>query len=269
MPRESTTTGTARPATAFLIMYTVLIVALVLVATLVFSGCSTSTTHLKTRHPSTANTQGGPMGTKTQSPTQPIILLTGFEPFGGRTINASWEAVRQLNGMVIDGASVQSEELPVLWHGSAEKMTGFIQTYKPVLVVSAGEGGPILSLEKYAHNHNDSAPDNAGKLPESSSIISNAPSRFATPLDIAEMSNALTKEGVQNVVSSDAGGYLCNFISFNTYAYLNKTQSHIPTLFVHVPPTSSSGDQTNISMIAKALTIILQQSMNQVAQPHA
>src|SRR6266699_3845231 len=224
MPQKSTTAETNRPVAAFLSLHTVLTVALVLVATLVFFGCSTSTSsayaHLETPHPSTANTQGGPIGTKTQALTQPIILLTGFEPFGGRAINASWEAVRRLNGLVIHGASVRSEELPVLWHGSAEMMTRFIQTYKPVLVVSAGEGGPILSLEKYAHNRNDPIPDNAGKLPDSSSIIANAPSLFETPLDIAQMSNVLTKGGIQNVVSSDAGGYLCNFISFNTYAYM-------------------------------------------------
>jgi pyroglutamyl-peptidase len=197
---------------------------------------------------------------------QPIILLTGSEPFDGRTINTSWEAVRQLNGLVIDGALVQSEELPVLWHGSAEMLIEFIQTYEPVLVVNTGEGGPVLSLEKYAHNRTDSTLDNAGELPDSSSIISNAPARFEAPLDLVEISNVLTQEGVQNVVSSDAGGYLCNFRSFHTYAYINNTQSHVPALFVHVPPTSSSGHEANISMIAKALTIILQQSMHQVAQ---
>lgn len=31
------------------------------------------------------------------------ILLTGFEPFLGRRVNPSWEAVRQLDGEVISG----------------------------------------------------------------------------------------------------------------------------------------------------------------------
>jgi pyroglutamyl-peptidase len=104
---------------------------------------------------------------------QSIILLTGSEPFDGRTINTSWKAAWQLNGLVIDDALVQSEELPVLWHGSAEMLIELIQTYEPVLVINTGEGGPVLSLEKYAHNRTDSTLDNAGELPDSSSIISN------------------------------------------------------------------------------------------------
>lgn len=197
---------------------------------------------------------------------QPIILLTGFEPFGGRTINASWEAVRQLNGLAIDGACVQSKELPVRWHGTAEMIIDFIHTDKPILAVSVGEGGSTLSLEKYAHNRNYSIPDNAGKLPDSTRILSNAPSRFETSLDIVALSDVLTQEGVQHVISSDAGGYLCNFVSFHTYASIHTTQPHVPALFVHVPPTSSSGDGVNISLVSQALTIILRQSMDQVAQ---
>ncbi len=26
------------------------------------------------------------------------VLLTGFDPFGGETVNPSWEAVKRLNG---------------------------------------------------------------------------------------------------------------------------------------------------------------------------
>ena len=32
-----------------------------------------------------------------------VILLTGFEPFGGDDVNASWEAVKSFDGQVIDG----------------------------------------------------------------------------------------------------------------------------------------------------------------------
>ena len=35
------------------------------------------------------------------SPTMNNLLVTGFEPFGGETINPSWELARALNGEVI------------------------------------------------------------------------------------------------------------------------------------------------------------------------
>ena len=38
--------------------------------------------------------------------TEPTILLTGFEPFGGEVINPSWEVARGLDGERIAGARV-------------------------------------------------------------------------------------------------------------------------------------------------------------------
>src|SRR5713226_486729 len=46
------------------------------------------------------------------------ILLTGFDPFDGRSINPSWEAVRQLDGEVIAGAWVHAIKAPVVWRES-------------------------------------------------------------------------------------------------------------------------------------------------------
>ena len=34
------------------------------------------------------------------------ILLTGFEPFGGETVNPSWEVASALGGEVIGGATL-------------------------------------------------------------------------------------------------------------------------------------------------------------------
>jgi len=30
------------------------------------------------------------------------VLITGFEPFGGETVNPSWEVVKLLDGTIID-----------------------------------------------------------------------------------------------------------------------------------------------------------------------
>lgn len=194
-----------------------------------------------------------------------VILLTGFEPFEGRSINASWEAARRLNGMVIDGAVVRTERLPVLWRGSARLDRSYIDKYHPLLVVNTGEGGPTLSLEKYAHNRNDAIPDNAGRLPMGRIIVRGAPGELVTHFDLAEMSRLLATKGDESVISDDAGGYLCNFIMFNTYEYLSQTHSHIAALFVHVPPTNSVD---RIASISRALIVILYDSMLQMQRHH-
>ena len=40
------------------------------------------------------------------------VLVTGFEPFGGETINPSWEVARALDGEAIASARVQALRLP-------------------------------------------------------------------------------------------------------------------------------------------------------------
>ena len=40
------------------------------------------------------------------------VLITGFEPFGGETVNPSWEVVKQLDGMIIRGQQVWLNNYP-------------------------------------------------------------------------------------------------------------------------------------------------------------
>ena len=43
------------------------------------------------------------------------VLITGFEPFGGETVNPSWEVVKQLDGMIIRGQQVVAKQLPCVF----------------------------------------------------------------------------------------------------------------------------------------------------------
>ena len=44
------------------------------------------------------------------------ILLTGFEAFGGEKINPSWEAVKQLDQLIIDEHQLIARQLPLLFY---------------------------------------------------------------------------------------------------------------------------------------------------------
>ncbi len=43
------------------------------------------------------------------------VLLTGFDPFGGETVNPSWEAVKRLDGSHEGPASIVSEQVPTVF----------------------------------------------------------------------------------------------------------------------------------------------------------
>ena len=61
------------------------------------------------------------------------ILVTGFAPFDGRSVNASWIAAASLDG-------VHKLEIPVVW-GEPMKLLGqVIETIEPRCIISMGEG---------------------------------------------------------------------------------------------------------------------------------
>src|ERR1051325_1201190 len=50
------------------------------------------------------------------SASRPVILLTGFEPFGkDRPANPSWEGIKELDGQTWNGYRLVCKQLPVIW----------------------------------------------------------------------------------------------------------------------------------------------------------
>ena len=68
------------------------------------------------------------------------ILLTGFEPFAGNTLNSSWEAVRALAGQRIGHEHVVvSELLPCAFDDSLQQLNQLIELHQPEIVVAVGQ----------------------------------------------------------------------------------------------------------------------------------
>jgi pyroglutamyl-peptidase len=171
-----------------------------------------------------------------------VILVTGFEPFGGDSTNSSWEAVRNFDGKHFNNATVVVAQLPVVWGKAAEKLHELTKTHKPVAVISFGQAGegPVL-LETTAHNVRENIQDNKKMLPQTLQVYSHATPALKTMLPLPEIEARLRAEGIPVRLSQDAGTYLCNDI-FYTLMYdpgTNDTKE-IPRGFVHVPPLNAN-----------------------------
>lgn len=68
------------------------------------------------------------------------ILVTGFEPFDGATINPALEAVKRLPETVAD-AEVVKVELPVVFGREHEVLSAAVAEHKPDAVVCIGQAG--------------------------------------------------------------------------------------------------------------------------------
>ena len=197
---------------------------------------------------------------RAEPPDDEIILMTGFEPFGEKMVNSSWEAVRQFDGLVLeDGRRIVTLQLPVVWETAAGILEQAIDQYNPVLVLSVGQGSQIIRLEQNAHNHNGEILDNAGKLPPSEDVIPGGPEVYATSFDLKAMVVELASANITVYTSESAGSYLCNFVSYHAYDYLAYMKPDTRMLFIHVPPINSVED-AELAEIVTALNAIVRRT---------
>ncbi|GAB3091807.1 pyroglutamyl-peptidase I [Lysobacter terrae] len=166
----------------------------------------------------------------------PVVLLTGFAPFGGEAVNPSWQAVQQLHDRQIGGHRIVARQLPVEFGASLEALRVAIRETKPALVLCVGQAGgrASMSLERIAINVDDARiPDNAGAQPIDSEIVAGGPAAYFTGLPIKAMLAALREAGIPAEVSQSAGTYVCNHVFYGLMHALRHRR--IRGGFVHIP----------------------------------
>lgn len=142
---------------------------------------------------------------------EPVILLLGFEPFGGGKTNASWEAVRVFDGRAVEGYRLVAREIPVEWGAPAARVPPLLDQFAPVAVLAFGQGWPgKICFECVGRNRRGQYRDNRGALPPAAEVAPDGPAFFLSRFPIKEFLPGLKRTGLAVAPSQDAGGYLCN-----------------------------------------------------------
>lgn len=165
------------------------------------------------------------------------VLITGFEPFGGETLNPSWEVVKQLDGMIIDNCRVVARQLPCVFGESLEVLNAAIDALQPSVVLAIGQaGGRVdVTVERVAINVDDARiPDNRGQQPVDVAIVPDGPAAWFSTLPIKAMVEALREAGIPASVSQTAGTFVCNHVM---YGVLHKLadRPEVKGGFIHIP----------------------------------
>lgn len=202
-----------------------------------------------------------PDKSKTRAPTAPAlptILLTGFDAFGGDTVNPSWLAVQALQGEAIGGHRVIAAQLPTEFAASTKVLKRLLRQHQPALVIAVGQAGgrSTLSLERVAINIQDARiADNADAQPVDLPVIKRGPTAYFSTLPIKAMQQAIENEGVPAEISQTAGTFVCNHVFYALMHQLHaaasasaaNTQSKRSRLqaprggFIHVPYLPEQG----------------------------
>src|SRR4051812_31794243 len=107
-------------------------------------------------------------------------LVTGFEPFGGAAVNASYEAVRRLPSR-IGGIEIVTAQLPTAYARAGAALIGEIRHADPDLVLCVGEANErtALNIERVAINVQDAQlADNDGAQPRDMPVIAAGPAAY-------------------------------------------------------------------------------------------
>jgi len=165
------------------------------------------------------------------------VLMTGFDPFGGESVNPSWEVVKQLEGMHIDGCRVVTRQLPCVFGEALSVLNAAIDELDPTLVIAVGQAGgrADVTVERVGINVDDARiPDNIGQQPVDVAIVADGPAAWFSTLPIKAMVAALREAGVPASVSQTAGTFVCNHVM---YGLLHKLADKPGAKggFIHIP----------------------------------
>lgn len=171
-----------------------------------------------------------------------MLLLTGFQPFGGAEVNPSAGVVEALLHDPPDGVDLATMILPVETGVAAETILAEIDRTEADTVVMLGEarGRSLISIEQVAVNLLDfSMPDNAGNEIRDRPIVAGGPDAVFATLPVREIVDGLRAMGVPVERSLSAGTYLCNEISYRVLERHRSRDSNDAGLlragFVHLP----------------------------------
>ncbi|WP_291534998.1 pyroglutamyl-peptidase I [Bifidobacterium sp. UBA6881] len=168
------------------------------------------------------------------------VLVTGFDPFGGESVNPAYEAVKLLSD-TIAGARIVKLEIPTVFTRSAEVVEKAITDVKPDIVISVGQAGgrSALTVEKVAINLAEARiPDNDGEQPLDQPLREDGDTAYFATIPVKAMVANVRAHELPAFVSYTAGTFVCNSVMYNVLYLLDRKFPGVRGGFIHVPYAS-------------------------------
>lgn len=163
------------------------------------------------------------------------LLITGFDPFGGESINPAWEAVKLLPDAIGD-YELTKLEIPTVFGIAAQTVIDKAEELNPDVIISAGQAGGRASVTPEMVGINlrfATLPDNMGAVPCDIPIIEGGPTAYFSTLPVRAMAKAICDAGLPGAVSYSAGSFVCNDVLYSVLHRFAGTS--VRAGFIHVP----------------------------------
>ena len=169
------------------------------------------------------------------------LLITGFDPFGGASINPAWEAVKLLPNRIGD-FELCKLEIPTVFGRAAETVIRKAEEVRPDVILCIGQAGgrAAVTPERIGVNIREGRiPDNAGNQPEGDRIAPDGPAAYFATVPVKEMAAAIIAAGLPAAVSNSAGAFVCNDTLYSLLHHFDGTGTRVG--FIHVPYLPEQG----------------------------
>ncbi|MDB6212614.1 pyroglutamyl-peptidase I [Gemella haemolysans] len=165
------------------------------------------------------------------------VLITGFDKFGGESINPSSLCVNSLSD-VIDNIEIKKVTLPTVFKDSSRVLEENIKSFSPNIVICVGQAGgrSKITPERIAINIDDARiPDNIGNSPIDEAIRKDGENAYFSTLPIKAIVDELNKNNIPSTISNTAGTFVCNHIMYEALYLSSKKYKNIKAGFIHIP----------------------------------
>jgi len=179
------------------------------------------------------------------------VLLSGFTPFDGQSLNASQRVVERLQAIGLDGIDLETVIVPVEGVTGPRRLLAALRRRKPDVLLCLGQDGKAtcLRVERIAINLRDyRMPDNAGAQVRNQPVSSGGPDAIFATIPVLEIVAAINAVGVPAAQSLSAGSFLCNEVFYAALRALEGSATRCG--FIHMPwaPEQAIGDAARSTM---------------------
>lgn len=165
------------------------------------------------------------------------ILVTGFDPFGGESVNPALETVKSLPD-TIAGAQIIRLKVPTVRHKSLQVIADAVAAHDPDVIVSVGQAGgrANITVERIGINVDDfPMADNEGNQPVDEPVFADGPDAYFVTLPIKAMVEAVREKKIPASVSNSAGTFVCNHVTYGVCHLLATRYPGKKSGFIHIP----------------------------------
>lgn len=189
------------------------------------------------------------------------LLITGFDPFGGETINPSWEAVSRLEDR-IGAYEVIKMQIPTVFGKAFECVFEAAERIKPDCILCVGQAGGRKGVtpEVIGINLREAGiADNEGNRIVNEPIIKDGPAAYFSTVPVRAMAQKMKDADLPAALSYSAGAFVCNDVLYSLLHRYRDTNTRVG--FIHVPYLPEQAKENVPSLTLDRIVFALQKAI--------